>query len=100
MAVGRYDLGNKPRCTGTFTDVDGVVQDPTVVLFSWVPPSTATPTVYTYGVDAELVRSSTGIYYVDLNANEVGEWRYRFYSTGTGQAAEETYFHIRESYFD
>ena len=86
--------------SGAFTDSDDVAQDPTVVLFAFKAPSDTTATVYTYGVDAELVKDSTGNYHVDLDTDEVGNWRVRFYSTGTGQAAEETYFHIRESYFD
>jgi hypothetical protein len=41
----------------------------------------------TYGVGAELVKDSTGVYHVDIDADEAGKWLYRFYSTGTGQAS-------------
>ena len=44
-------------------------------------------TSLTYGVDAALVKDSTGVYHVDVDADEVGWWHYRVYSTGTGQAA-------------
>jgi len=88
-----YDKGDLVRVTGTFTDSDGTAQDPTAVLCQYKNPS-GTTTSLTYGTDAELVKSATGVYYVDINANAVGEWWYRFYSTGTGQAADEGSFYV------
>jgi hypothetical protein len=46
-----------------------------------------------------LVKSSTGVYYVDVDANAEGPWPVRFYSTGTGQAAEEDIFYVEDSRF-
>lgn len=90
-----YDVGDEIRCTGTFTDADGTAQDPTAVMFAYKDPS-GTTTTLTYGTDAALIKSDTGVYYVDLDIDESGIWRYRFYSTGDGQAAGEDYFHARE----
>jgi hypothetical protein len=91
-----YDVGDEVRITGTFTDADGNAQDPTAVFFAFLAPSATSATTYEYGTDAELVKDSTGVYYVDLDLDEAGLWRYRFYSTGTGQAADEGYLHARE----
>ncbi len=52
-------------------------------------------TTYVYLTDNELVKDSTGKYHVDINANAAGTWYYRFFSTGTGQAAEERQFEVR-----
>lgn len=95
-----YDYGDKVRCTVTFTDADGVVHDPTAVFFSFFSPSDDEATTYEYSQDAQLVRVSTGVYYVDLDCDEAGPWRFRFYATGTGQAAGESYFTVKESAFD
>jgi hypothetical protein len=46
-------------------------------------------TVYVYLTDAALVRTATGIYYVDLSLPAAGKRQYRFYSTGTGAAGAE-----------
>ena len=91
-----YDVGDEIRCTGTFTDADGDAQDPASVFFSFEAPSDASVTQYEYGVDTEVVKSSTGVYYVDLSIDESGMWYYRWHSTGTGQAAGENYFYVRE----
>ncbi len=54
-----------------------------------------------YGTDAELVKSATGVYHVDVDADEAGIWRYRFESgSGVGQAATEGHFKVRNSYYD
>jgi len=94
-----YDVGDLVRCTGTFTNAAGTAVDPTAVSFMLRAPS-GTETTYTYGVDAELVRDGTGVYHVDVDADEEGAWYYRFESTGTGQAAEESRFYVDQSMFD
>ena len=94
--MATYDVGDEVRCTGTFTDADGTVHNPTAVFFSFSAPSATSATTYEYGTDVEVSRASTGVYYVDVDVDEEGKWRYRWYSTGTGQAADESYFHARE----
>lgn len=97
--MNRYDVGDLIRCTGTFTDADGNVQDPTTVIFKMREPD-GTITTYTYNVDDEAVRSSEGVYYVDVSATSHGVWSYRWAGTGTGQAAGETQFRVYDSRFD
>jgi len=92
-----YDKGDLVRCSGTFTTSAGVAQDPTVVKAKVKTPGGVT-TTYTYGTDAALVKDSTG-YHVDVSATESGLWHYSFWSTGTGQAAEEESFYVDESRF-
>jgi hypothetical protein len=41
-----------------------------------------------------LVRSSTGVYYVDISANLEGVWRWNWTSTGTGAASTEGQFAV------
>lgn len=93
-----FQVGDLVRVTGTFTTLAGAATDPTNVYFSFKTPA-GTTTTYTYGVDAALVKSSTGIYYVDVNVTAAGNWYYRFYSTGTGQTADESYFAVPYSAF-
>ena len=94
-----YDYGDVVRCTGTYTDADGTAQDPAAVFFEFTDPSGNT-TEYEYGTDEELIKSSTGVYYADIDCDECGFWYYRHYATGTGQAAVEGRFRVKESRFD
>lgn len=86
-----YETGDLVRCSAVWTDADGNYLDPTVVKFRFKSPD-GTTTTYTHGVDAELVRDDTGRYHVDVDVDAAGVWWYRFYSTGTGQAAGEDAF--------
>lgn len=98
MAMNIYDRGDLVRCTGTLTNSAGTAIDPTGLTVMVRTPAGAT-TTFTYGTDAEVVRSSIGIYYIDVSVTQEGDWAYRFASTGTGQAAAEGRFRIRGSFF-
>lgn len=75
-----YDIGNKIRITGTFTNPlsgDAVV-DPVTVYCSVRTPAGET-TTYEYGVDTEITKSGTGVYYLDLPLDENGNWYVRWW---------------------
>ncbi len=96
--MNTYEVGNVIRCTGLFTTAAGVAQDPTAVYFQYILPSGVLTTL-TYLVDAALVRTALGTYHVDLTATTSGEYDYRFYSTGVGQASDEDEFIVSPSHF-
>lgn len=94
-----YHLGDLVRCTGTFATAAGTATDPTAVRFEVIAPD-GTKTSYTYITDAEVVKSSTGVYYVDVDCDQSGVWEYRMYSTGTGQAASNQSFFVEPTTFE
>lgn len=89
--ANEYDVGDLVRVTATFDD-GGI--DPTAVQAKVRQPS-GTVTTYVYGTNLELVKSSTGIYTIDVDVDAAGTWRIRFESTGSGQAAEDHEFYAR-----
>jgi hypothetical protein len=91
-----YDVGDLVRVTGTFTNAASVAQDPTAVLFKYKDPS-GNKTTLTYNTDVSVVKSATGVYYVDVDVDEIGRWYYRWQGTGTGQSAGESYFDAQAS---
>jgi hypothetical protein len=93
--MATHDLGDLIKCQGEFKDGDGNYQDPTAVFFTVTDPD-GNDTDYQYGVDPEVTRSSTGVYYVEVSGSATGEWWYRFYSTGTGQAADKVSFYVED----
>lgn len=84
-----YDVGDFVRITATFTDSDGIEADPTTVKCMY-RHEYETATTLTYGIDAALVKSGTGVYYVDLSLTKPGHWFYRWEGTGAIQAADES----------
>jgi hypothetical protein len=91
--MASYDLGDIVRVTGTWTDSGGTATDPGTVTFTYTDPS-GTATTLTYVTDAEVVKSSTGVYYVDVTANLEGTWFWRWVSTVSGAAADEGQFAV------
>lgn len=89
-----HDLGDLVTVEATFTDPETELPlDPDVVKLSVTPPGMAEVT-YTYLTDAEIVRDSEGNFHADINASLLGEWTYRWFSTGTGQAAAKKTFNV------
>jgi len=88
-----YDIGDVVRCSVTFATVAGTSTDPTAVtVYVHKPTHTSS---YVYGTDAEVVKSDTGDYYVDVTVDESGFYPVRWVGTGTLVAAEEHYFQVR-----
>jgi hypothetical protein len=97
-SVKNYDVGDAVRCVAVFRNAAGVAADPTGVRFSYRKPD-GTIVTKIYGTDAEVVKTSVGNYYVDIDANAAGRWFYRWFSNGTGQAAAEHVFIVNVSHF-
>lgn len=89
-----YDVGDERRLAAAFTDLAGDAADPSTVRFTIEEPD-GTVTEYVYGTDAELVKASTGNYYVDWPIAQAGYHSWRMAGTGTAAAAEEASFTAR-----
>ena len=92
-----YDLGDLAHVTVAFTTSAGVATDPTIVNFKYRLADDTTWTTLVYGTDIALIKDSVGNYHVDINCDAVGVARYRWWSTGTGQAAVEDSFLVYDS---
>lgn len=92
MAIHTYDIGDVVRISSTFTQ-NAVAIDPSTVSLTVKDPA-ATSTTYTYA-GATVTKDSVGNYHVDVAPTLTGTYKYRWVSTGTGQAAEENSFQVR-----
>lgn len=87
-----YDIGDTVRLANVFTQ-SGTAIDPTAVTLVVRLPD-ATQTSYTYAGNT-ITKDSTGHYHVDVSTTIAGIYRYRWTSTGTGAASEESWFEVR-----
>jgi len=92
-----YDIGDMPRFSAAFA-VAGVATNPGAVKFKWRTPA-GVETTYVYATDPEVVRASTGNYYVDLLLDEPGTWTIRWVSAGTCTSADEVRVRVETSAF-
>lgn len=93
-----YILGQEVRVKATFTDMDDAPVDPTVATIIIRSPNGA-ETSYIYGDDVEVVKESTGIYYVDFVPTAAGYWRSRGKGTGAATGAGEDLFVVNSTRF-
>jgi len=86
MAGAEYDVGDLIRITGTWTDADGNVTDPNVIKGNTENPSGTTAQLT---ISTGITKSSTGVYYFDMDLNEEGRWKYRLYGIATGDSSSQ-----------
>lgn len=99
ITPGRIYCGSTLRIPVNYTDGEGVDVDPTTVTFKLYSPEFST-TTYVYGSDVEVIRPTTGNYYIDVSPTVAGRWAYRWASTGTNKAsAVEGTFVVQTSVF-
>jgi len=90
------DIGDGITLTETFTDVNGVLTDPSTITCAVKAPNGST-TTYTYASPATSITwVSTGVYALDLTLDEAGEYRYRWYGTGV-VASDQGRINVRKS---
>ncbi len=83
MARKVFGNGTIIKAKVTFRDPDTkVVLDPTTVTVQTRTPAGVLTTL-TYGVDAALVKASTGIYYVLITLSSVGTFKWKWTATAS-----------------
>ena len=82
----QYLVGQTKRIQDTFTNVAGVVSDPTTIQLRigvyLADGSVDTLQTYTYAA-AQLIKASTGVYYKDYTFVQAGRHVLEFTTTGT-----------------
>ena len=82
-----YDIADRVKLQVSFVDSSGAHADPDEVTLKIKTPSGTTS--YVYGVDADVIRESAGVYYYLLLLGEAGKHVYRWEGVGTLYAGGE-----------
>lgn len=98
MSCEDFHVGDVVRLAAVFKNTAGTAIDPTAVKVKIKQPGTD-GTEYVYGVDGSLIKDSVGNYHIDVDATASGIWRWKWYSTGSGKAANEGSFRVAETAF-
>lgn len=97
--MASYLIGNAVRSTIKFKSVaSGSYVDPTTVTAKVKNPG-GTISTYIYGVNPELQKSSVGVYFLIIDCDQAGAWKYRWEATGDNQAAADGSFDVTASTF-
>lgn len=88
-----FDVGDLIRSSNRFS-VSDTDTDPDTIRVLVKNPAGAV-SVYVYGTDPEVVKSSTGNYYIDVSLSIAGIWRTRWEGTGAVVATAEDFWIAR-----
>ena len=89
-----FDVGDLVR-SSIEIKVSGVLTDPGGLTFQLRNPEDTLTSTFTFGVDAELVKDSTGNFHIDNNITKSGIHRYRWAATGVAQGAIESSYRVQ-----
>ena len=78
--------GTLIRIKASFADINGTPTDPSTITFKVQDPNGA-KTTYVY--PSTIAKSSTGVYYIDVNLNVPLIWSFRYEGTGSITAASQ-----------
>jgi len=105
-SLGTFDIGDEVQVTATFTNLAGVLTNPTALTFQVENPANpdasvvAAETPYTQ-VSPEVANPSTGLWTLTFTiaVNAPGRWYVRARGTTGVKAADEDWFDVRRSVF-
>jgi hypothetical protein len=93
--TNKYEQHSLVRLKATFRNAALALTDPTTVSIKITLPDKSA-TTYVYGTDSEVVKDSTGVYYMDFSCDTAGIHKYHWHGTGAVQAAKSGEFWILE----
>lgn len=99
LIPGRIYVNTTVRVPVNYQNDQGENIDPDTITFRLIGPDGDVVTKV-YGTDAEIAKTGTGDYYIDVMPDVAGRWHYRWDSTGTNMAsAVEGNFVVQRSAF-
>ena len=96
MTNGHFEYGVTVKLQAACTNIGGGAIDPATATFRIKNP-VGVLTTYVYGTDAEIVKSATGIYSMNINCQRGGDWCWEFITTGP-DGARQRRFAVESSY--
>lgn len=88
-----YDIGDLIRLDVDIT-MSGTYLDPSHLSLQVLDPRGITHT-FIYGQTGTFIKEDTGKYYLDFYVAYSGQYKYRFYSSGTAWGAENQRFVVK-----
>lgn len=83
------------RIKARVRDIDGVLTNPQSIEFELEKPG---ENVYsTYNITSGIVHESTGIYYIDLDVDMVGKWKYSWFTYGNVTSSWKGFFQVEDA---
>lgn len=91
----QFDVGDTAELSAEFRVTrTNVLTDPAALTVTVKPP-TGSNVIYTYGVDAQIVKDATGVYRCLIDCAMSGTYNVYWKGTGAAKAAKSVAFKVR-----
>lgn len=91
--VDVFDVGDLIRSENAFSVSDTDTDPDAVKVLVKTPGGSVSE--FVYGSDTDVIKDSTGNFYIDISMTESGVWRTRWEGTGAVTAAVEDFWSVR-----
>lgn len=83
------------RIKARVRNIDGVLTNPQSIEFELEKPGETSYS--TYNTNTGVTNESTGIYYIDLDVDMVGKWKYSWFTYGNVTSSWKGFFQVEDS---
>ncbi len=85
------------RIKARIRDIDGILTNPQSIQFELEKPGETNYTTYTTASTPAIVNESTGIYYIDLDVDVIGKWKYSWFTYGNVTSSWKSFFQVEDA---
>lgn len=85
------------RIKARIRNIDGVLTNPQSIEFELEKPGETSYSALTTVSTPAIVNESTGIYYIDLDVDMVGKWKYSWFTYGNVTSSWKGFFQVEDA---
>mgnify|MGYP000621002865 CR=1 FL=1 len=85
------------RIKARIRDIDGALTNPQSIEFELEKPGEASYSAFTTLSTPAIVNESTGIYYIDLDVDMIGKWKYSWFTYGNVTSSWKGFFQVEDA---
>jgi hypothetical protein len=85
------------RIKARIRNIDGVLTNPQSIEFELEKPGETSYSAFTTISTPAIVNESTGIYYIDLDVDMVGKWKYSWFTYGNVTSSWKGFFQVEDA---
>ena len=99
MTINVHQKDDLVRISASFSNLEEVAVDPDTITLEVMDPSGNIDSYHFESSPTDIVKSATGSYHKDIEADEAGDWHYWWQSTGSGEGTQSGQFVVEPTHF-
>jgi hypothetical protein len=85
------------RIKARVRDIDGTLTNAQSIEFELEKPGETSYSTYTILSTPAIIHESTGVYYIDIDVDIIGKWKYSWFTYGTVTSSWKGFFQVEDA---